>query len=192
MWQIARCDFLTCWLAIHRSGSPTGNQLQHRTIVNDGGIYHTKNNNNIHCVYVLQCTWCMSLVPYICVYKRMHCNWGYIYCGSIDASASNLLINVLYFNHVVLSNGVSMNKISKIIQSLAIARLRVPPIVVSDCKWRSWEACWSVVQPVVTGRTTDRATAWHNHTRLVVRPHAIGGTTIRDWWYVHVRPVYNL
>ena len=31
------------------------NQFQHRTMVNDGGIYHAKNNNNIRCVYVLQC-----------------------------------------------------------------------------------------------------------------------------------------
>ena len=94
MWQIARCDFLTCWLAIRRSGSPIGNQFQNRTMVNDGGIYHTKINNNIRCVYVLQC---MSLVPYMCVYKRIHCDWGYIYCGSINASASNLLINVVYW-----------------------------------------------------------------------------------------------
>ena len=47
------------------------NQFQHRTMVNNGGIYHTKNNNNIHCVYVLQC---MSLVPYIFVYTRIHCD----------------------------------------------------------------------------------------------------------------------
>ena len=47
------------------------NQFQHRTMVNDGGIYHTKNNNNIRCVCVLQC---MSLVPYIFVYKRIHCD----------------------------------------------------------------------------------------------------------------------
>ena len=40
-------------------------------MVHDGGIYHTKNNNNrdLRRVYLLQCS---SQVPYHCVYKRMH------------------------------------------------------------------------------------------------------------------------
>ena len=40
---------------------------------------------------------------------------------------------------------------------------------------------WSYNQSeqLVTGRTTDRATVY-NHARLVVRPHAIGGTIMWD------------
>ena len=33
---------VTCSLAIRRSGPPTGNHFQHRTMVNDGGISHTR------------------------------------------------------------------------------------------------------------------------------------------------------
>ena len=54
---------------------------------------------------------------------------------------------------------------------------------------------WSCNQSeqLVTGQTTDRATAWHhNHTQLVVRPLTNGGATTRDWWYDHVRPVCDL
>ena len=56
-------------LATRRSGSPIGNHFQHRTMVHDGGMYHTKNNNNKRRVYLLQCRY---QLPYHCVYKRMH------------------------------------------------------------------------------------------------------------------------
>ena len=57
------------------------------------------------------------------------------------------------------------------------------------------EIVWSITvwscnqsEQLVTGRTTDRATAWHiitndwwcDHARMVVRSHAIGGTTMQD------------
>ena len=51
---------------------------------------------------------------------------------------------------------------------------------------------WSCNQSeqLVTGRTTDRATAWHhNHERLVVRPRTNGDAITRDWCYDHVRHV---
>ena len=58
------------------------------------------------------------------------------------------------------------------------------------------EIVWSITvwcnqsEQLVTGRTTDRATAWHhNHERLVVRPCANGDAITRDWWYDHVRHV---
>ena len=76
-----------------------------------------------------------------------------------------------------------------LLQSLVIARLHVPPIVASDCKWRSCEASpfgratsrnsvWLVELLIVRlfdtqSRTTGGATThelWCDHTRLVVRP----------------------
>ena len=56
-------------MAIYRSGSPIGNHVQHITMVHNGGIYHTKNKNNIRRVYLRQCR---PQVPYHCAYKRMH------------------------------------------------------------------------------------------------------------------------
>ena len=60
------------------------------------------------------------------------------------------------------------------------------------------EIVWSITvwscnqseQPV-TGRTTDRATAWHTITkRLVVRlARTNGGAITRDWCYDHVRHI---
>ena len=76
-----------------------------------------------------------------------------------------------------------------LLQSLEIARLHVPPILPSDCKWRSceaspfglatsWNSLWLVELLVVRlldtqSRTTGGATThewWCDHTWLVVRP----------------------
>ena len=76
-----------------------------------------------------------------------------------------------------------------LLQSLVIARLHVPLIVASNCKWRSCKASpfgratsqnslWLIELLIMRlfdtqSRTTDGATThewWCDHTRLVVRP----------------------
>ena len=65
------------------------------------------------------------------------------------------------------------------------------------CERLQMEIVWSITvwscnqsEQLVTGRTTDRATAGHqNHERLAVRPRTNGGTITRDWWYDHARHV---
>ena len=58
-------------LAKHRSGSPICNHFQHRTMVHDGGIYHTKNNNNIRRVYYYSVGPKYCIIAFIgaCIYK---------------------------------------------------------------------------------------------------------------------------
>ena len=83
-------------------------------------------------------------------------------------------------------NGVSMNKISKIIQSLAIARICVPPIVASDCKIE-------IVGSMLIGRTTNRDSLWLVELLIVrlldTQSHTTGGAITCDWWYDHTRLV---
>ena len=73
-----------------------------------------------------------------------------------------------------------------LLQSLEIARLHVPPIVASNCKWISWEAT-----PI--GRATSR-----NNLRLVellivrlldTQSRTTGGATTHKWWCDHTRLV---
>ena len=72
---------------------------------------------------------------------------------------------------------------------IVISRLHVPPIVASDCKWISCEASpfgratsrnslWLVELLIV--RHTITNDWWCDHARMVVRSHAIGGTTMQD------------
>ena len=73
-----------------------------------------------------------------------------------------------------------------LLQSLVIARLHVPPIVASDCKWRSCEA-----SPF--GRATSRNSLWLVELLIVLlfdtQSRTTGGAITRDWWYDHVRHV---
>ena len=66
-----------------------------------------------------------------------------------------------------------------LLQSLVIARLHVPPIVASDCKWRSCEA-----SPF--GRATSRNSLWLVEL-LIVR--LLGTTITNDWWCDHAQMV---
>ena len=71
-----------------------------------------------------------------------------------------------------------------LLQSLVIARLHVPPIVASDCKWRSCEA-----SPF--GRATSRNSFWLVELLIVrlldTQSRTTGCATTHEWWCDHTR-----
>ena len=83
------------------------------------------------------------------------------------------------------------------LSSSPIVRNRTLACTTNICERLQMEIMWSITvwscnqsEQLVTGRTTDRATAWHqNHERLVMRPRTNGGAITRDWWYDHVRHI---
>ena len=73
-----------------------------------------------------------------------------------------------------------------LLQSLEIARLHVPPILASDCKWRSCEA-----SPF--GRATSRNSLWLVELLIVrlldTQSRTTGGAITHEWWCDHTRLV---
>ena len=98
---------------------------------------------------------------------------------------------------LVATTSRTINHDYSYLSSSLIVRNRTLARTTNICERLQMEIVWSVTvwscnqseQPV-TGRTTDRATAWHTITkRLVVRPRTNGGAITRDWWYDHVRHI---
>ena len=73
-----------------------------------------------------------------------------------------------------------------LLQSLEIARLHVPPILASDCKWRSCEAS-------SFGRATSPNSLWLVELLIVrlldTQSRTTGGATTHEWWCDHTRLV---
>ena len=98
---------------------------------------------------------------------------------------------------LVATTSRTINHDCSYLSSSPIVRNRTLARTTNICERLQMEIVWSITvwscnqsEQLVTGRTTDRATAGHqNHERLVVRPRTNGGTITRDWWYDHVRHV---
>ena len=98
---------------------------------------------------------------------------------------------------LVATTSGTINHDCSYLSSSPIVRNRTLAHTTNICERLQMEIVWSITvwscnqsEQLVTGRTTDRATAGHqNHERLVVRPRTNGGTITRDWWYDHVRHV---
>ena len=98
---------------------------------------------------------------------------------------------------LVATTGRTINHDCSYLSSSPIVRNRTLARTTNICERLQMEIVWSITvwscnqsEQLVTGRTTDRATAWHqNHERLVVRPRTNGGAITRDWWYDHVRHI---
>ena len=74
----------------------------------------------------------------------------------------------------------------KIVRSGVTGALHIPPIVASDCKWRSWEA-----SPI--GRATSWSSLWLVELLIVrlidTQSRTTGGATTHEWWCDHTRLV---
>ena len=98
---------------------------------------------------------------------------------------------------LVATTSRTINHDCSYLSSSPIVRNRTLARTTNICERLQMEIVWSITvwscnqsEQLVTGRTTDRATAWHqNHERLVVRPRTNGGAITRDWWYDHVRHI---